>query len=334
MQGGMRLTAICMKYSMIKRYLILILLLALTMAAALGLGAVSVGSVDSHTAGIIVGSIRLPRALGAALAGAALASAGVILQCVTANDLCAPGIIGINSGAGFALIVMLCFAPGLWQLLPLGAFIGALGATALIMGIAFCGGNKTKGTTIVLSGVAVSSILSAGISFLSLRYPDVLSSYTAFSVGGFSTVRIKELYIPSVIILIALIACQLISPKLNLLCLGDEMASSLGVRVKALRIIALTASASLCAAAVSFAGLLGFVGLIVPHIIRRIAGNDMRFNITLSALGGAVLTVISDTVGRILFAPSELPAGIIMSLMGAPFFLYLLIVRRHRHGRM
>lgn len=319
---------------MVKRYIILFLLLAAAVAAALSLGAVPITETDRQTAEIILNSIRLPRTLAAVLAGAALASAGTVLQCVTANDLCAPNIIGINSGAGFAVILTLCFAPSMWRLLPLAAFVGAMGATALIMGIAFYGESKTKGTTIVLAGVAVSSLLGAGISFLSLQYPDVLTSYTAFSVGGFAGVKLSELVIPLVIVLYAMMLCQFIAPKLNLLCLGDEMASSLGVRVKAVRIVALISASALCAAAVSFAGLLGFVGLIVPHIIRRIAGNDMRFNITLSALGGAVLAVTADTVGRIAFAPSELPAGIIMALVGAPFFLYLLIARRHRHGRM
>lgn len=334
MQDGTRHTVICMKYYMVKRYIILILLVTITGIAALCLGAVPISSVDRDTAGIILTSIRLPRVTAAALAGSALACAGMILQCVTANDLCAPNIVGINSGAGFGVILLLCFAPSLWKLLPLAAFIGALSATSLIMGIAFYGGNKTKGSTIVLAGVAVSSMLNGGISFLSLRYPDVLASYTGFSVGGFSGVRSRELILPAIIILIAIIISQLISSKLNLLCLGDEIASGLGVRVKLLRITALICAAALCASAVSFAGLLGFVGLIVPHIIRRIAGNDMRFNITLSVLGGAVIAVLSDMIGRVIFAPTELPAGIIMALIGAPFFLYLLIIRRHRNDRV
>lgn len=313
-------------------------MLFLTLCAAFGSGSVSLsireilkGLTESETTtAIILKGIRLPRILAAGLAGIALAAAGTVLQCVTGNDLCAPNIIGINSGAGFAVIALLCVAPSLWQLLPLAAFVGALTATSFVMGFALYSGRRTASTTIVLAGVAVSSILSAGISFLSLRFPDVLTSYTAFSVGGFSGLSYKELLLPAMIIFPALFLTQMLTPGLNTLCLGDEIAATLGIRVKALRTAALILAAALCAAAVSFAGLLGFVGLIVPHIIRRICGNDIRFTLSLSALAGSILVILSDTVGRTAFAPSELPAGIIMSLLGAPFFLYLLI-RKKEH---
>ncbi len=319
---------------MLKKYIYFLLIFVISTGLALTLGAVSLSSLDRESALLILISIRLPRVLGASLAGAALASAGTLLQCVTANELCAPNIIGINSGAGFGVITMLCFAPSLWILLPLAAFIGACLACGLIMGISFGTGKKTSTSTIVLCGVAVSSLLSAGISFLSLRYPDVLSSYTAFSVGGFSATAINDIAVPSIIIPICLILSGIISPSLDLLCLGDEMASSLGVRVRAVRITALLCACALCASAVSFAGLLGFVGLIVPHIIRRICGSDMRHNVILSALGGAILCVLSDLTGRALFAPTELPCGIIMAFIGAPFFIYLLVKRRYSDDRM
>lgn len=329
-----------------KKYILLFFII-FTLAVSVFVAGLTFGSVSlslreiagvlsgsEPTASIIVLSLRLPRMLAAALAGMSLAAAGTILQCVTDNTLCAPNIIGINAGAGFAVMLMLCLAPMAWRLLPIGAFAGALAATAIVMGIAFHGGHRTRGTTIVLSGVAISSILSAGISFLSLRFPDVLSSYTAFSVGGFSGVRTRELPLPAIIIVLALLTSQLLAPKLNLLCLGDDIAASLGIHTKRLRIVALVAAAALCAAAVSFAGLLGFVGLIVPHIVRHLAGNDIRFNMGLSALCGAALVMASDLIGRVAFAPSELPAGIIMALLGAPFFLYLLMKRRNRYGRM
>lgn len=298
------------------------------------LGAVRLCSVDSHTAELILISIRLPRVLGAALAGASLASAGALLQCVTANELCAPNIIGINSGAGFGVILTLCMAPSLWALIPLSAFTGAFVACAIIMGISFGTSVKANGSTLVLCGVAISSLLTAGISFLSLRFPDVLSSYTAFSVGGFSGTELKQLLLPAIIILLALFVSQLIAPSLNLLCLGDEIAASLGIRVKAIRMTALICACALAACAVSFAGLLGFVGLIVPHIIRRMAGNDMRYNIVFCAMGGAVICILSDLIGRTIFAPTELPCGIIMAFIGAPFFIYLLIKRRYKDDRM
>ena len=319
---------------MLKKYLYFFLFLIISSGLALTLGAVSLSSLEAETALLILISIRLPRVLGAALAGAALASAGTLLQCVTANELCAPNIIGINSGAGFGVIVTLCFMPSMWAMLPVSAFIGACLSCGIIMGIAFGTGRKTSTGSIVLCGVALSSLLTAGIAFLSLRYPDVLSSYTAFSTGGFSGTKLKELSVPGVIIFTALLISQIISPALNLLCLGDEMASSLGIRVRGVRITALLCACALCASAVSFAGLLGFVGLIVPHIVRRLCGNDMRYNILMSAMGGGALCIASDLIGRTLFAPTELPCGIIMAFIGAPFFIYLLIRRRHSDDRM
>ncbi|MGM9552124.1 MAG: FecCD family ABC transporter permease [Clostridia bacterium] len=280
---------------------------------------------------IILTKIRLPRVLGASLAGWALAVAGCVLQAVTNNPLCAPNIIGVNSGAGFAVILTLCLFPSLWMIVPLAAFVGALLSTGVVMGVSFAGGRKTSTGTIVLSGVAVSSILSGGISFLSLRYPDVLTSYTAFSVGGFSDVALKDILLPFVIVLLSTVVLQIMAAKINLLCLGDEIAKNLGVNVKRVRIISIIFSAALCAAAVSFAGLLGFVGLIVPNAVRKICGNDNRYNILFSALAGAIIVIFSDWAGRFFFAPTELPAGIIMSFLGAPFFLYLLLKGRLSH---
>lgn len=282
----------------------------------------------TETEKIIIWELRIPRVFGAMLAGSALAAAGLILQCVTNNPLCAPNIVGINAGAGFSVILTLCFAPTLWFLLPISAFFGALLATLLILTITYSGKRDRSDATLVLSGVAVSSLLNAGISFFSIKYPDILSSYTAFSVGGFAGTQIKNIQIPFIIITISMIAAQLLAPQISLLCLGDEIASSLGVNVKKLRIVCIVIASLMCASAVSYAGLLGFVGLIVPHISRKSIGNDIRITLPFSALCGATLVTASDLAGRTLFSPSELPAGIIMAFIGAPFFLYLLISRR------
>lgn len=317
-------------------YIISALLLILSILFGLAFGSVELSPkqimYEIANNGVIVYGIRLPRVVGAGLAGAALACAGLLLQCVTANELCAPNIVGINSGAGFFVILILCIFPSAWRLVPLCAFIGALVASFTVLAISYTANHS--GTTLVLAGVAVSSILNAAISFLSLRFPEILSSYTAFSVGGFSGLELGKLGLPAVIIGISLVAAQILSPKLSLLCLGDEIAASLGVNVTALRIFTVVIASALCAAAVSFAGLLGFVGLIVPHIVRQIVGNDMRCNISFSVICGAALVILSDLFGRVVVKPTELPAGIIMSLLGAPFFLFLLIKRRARHDRM
>lgn len=282
-----------------------------------------------RTAAVILFELRLPRMLASLLAGAALAVAGLILQTITDNDLCAPSIIGVNSGAGLAVMVMLCLFPMAWRLLPLAAFAGALGTSFIVLTVSRCGKSFEKKSTIVLAGVAVSAIMSAGISFLSIKYPDVLSSYNAFSVGGFSGVTMKQLTVPSVIIILGIIAAILYAPKISLLCLGSETAASLGVQVKTVYALSVVISAALCASAVSFAGLLGFVGLVVPHIVRRLIKGNLRAAIPFTACVGAILVTLSDTVGRVVIAPSELPAGIIMSFVGAPFFIYLLIRRKN-----
>lgn len=324
-----------------KKNLSLLFFILILIFAAVCVGGVAFGSVNlsfariidaingaDKTAEIIILGLRLPRLIGAALAGAALASAGQLLQAATNNDLCAPNIVGINSGAGLAVMLVLCLLPSFWRFIPAAAFIGAIFASGIV--IAISSAAKERRSALVLGGVALSSLLSAGISLLSLKYPDALSSYAAFSSGGFAGVNAKELTVPAVMIAAGLIIAFFISPKVNVLCLGDETASALGVNVRRVRIITVIVSSGLCAATVSFAGLLGFVGLIVPHITRKLTGRGLRATLPFTALCGSILVILSDLAGRTLFPPGEIPAGIIMSAIGAPFFIYLLIGRRRK----
>ena len=321
---------------------LLALLLALTLVAAiLGLryGSVSLslaqiwqGFLKTDPAAAesqIFWVVRLPHVTGCLLAGTALAVSGVLLQTATNNPLAGPNIIGVNAGAGFAMVLGMCLAPMAYRLLPLLAFLGAFACSLLIVVIA----NKAGGArvTIVLAGVAVSTLFSAGISMLKLLYPDLSLSYNYFSVGGVSGVSFSDLNVPALLIAAVLLLSMLFSGRLNLLCLGDSIASTLGVQAKGLRTLALLLASASAAAAVSFAGLLGFVGLMVPHIARRITGTgDVRKLLPASALLGATLVVLADLLGRVLFAPSEVPAGIITALIGAPFFFVLLLQRRNR----
>lgn len=272
--------------------------------------------------------VRIPHVAGCLLAGTALAVSGVLLQTATDNPLAGPNIIGVNAGAGFAMVLGMCVAPMAYRLLPLMAFAGAFACTLLVVLIS----NRAGGArvTIVLAGVAVSTLFNAGISLLKLLYPDLAISYHAFSVGGVSGVTFSDLSAPALLILCVLLGSLLCSPRLNLLCLGDSLAAALGVRVKPLRTLTLLLASAAASAAVSFAGLLGFVGLMVPHIARVLTGNDVRKLLPVSALMGGTLVVLADLLGRILFAPSEIPAGIITSLIGAPFFFILLMQRRNR----
>ena len=170
--------------------------------------------------------------------------------------------------------------------------------------------------------------LNAGISFLSLLDTDVLASYNAFSVGGLAGVKMEQLVVPAVIIGLCLLVSLLLARQVHLLCLGDALALSLGVRIRALRLVCLVCASACAASVVSFAGLLGFVGLVVPHIARRLSGQTTGPLLVTSIFVGAILVLLADLLGRVLLAPTEIPVGIVMALIGAPFFFILLLRRR------
>lgn len=282
---------------------------------------------ETSAESVIMQKIRLPRVLGAILAGVGLSVSGVLLQGVTDNALASPNVIGVNSGAGFFVILLLAFLPTATMFLPLAAFIGAFLITLLVIGAA--GRFGTSKTTVILAGVALTSILNAVISLISLIDTDILSAYSYFSVGGLSGITIDQLILPSILITISLVCALILSGRIEALKLGDTVAISLGVRVKPLRTIALICASASAASVVSFAGLLGFVGLIVPHIARKLIGGHTRHTLIASALLGSTLVLLADLLGRTLLSPTEIPVGIIMALVGAPFFLFLLIKEGH-----
>jgi len=270
----------------------------------------------------IIYNVRLPRNLAAAFVGINLALAGVTLQGVMNNPLADPGIIGISSGAGLMAFVIMILFPDYTYLVPIGAFIGAVLTTFLIYTLAWK--NGVSPIRLILSGVAVSAFLGAGINILMTFYPERVQGGLSFMIGGLSGKTWPDLILIWPYTLLAGVLCLLLSNQINLLQLGDEVATGLGLSVERIRTIFIILSALLAASAVSVAGLLGFVGLIVPHIARLIIGSDYRYLYPATiGLGGAVL-VGCDTVARMMFDPIELPVGIIMAVFGAPFFLYLL----------
>lgn len=275
---------------------------------------------------LILYSLRLPRLLQGVLAGIGLSVSGVLLQSVTGNDLASPNIIGVNAGAGFAVILILSYFPGAVVGLPFAAFCGAFLTTLLIMAVARR--VDASKATVILAGIAVQAVLNAGISFFSLLDTDVLVSYNYFSVGGLSNTDTALLWLPGAIILLSFAVSVGFSGKIHLLCLGDSMALSLGVRVGVVRMLCLVCASASAAAVVSFAGLLGFVGLIVPHISRKLVGTKTGVLLAVSAVVGSILVLTADLIGRVAFAPSEIPVGIVMALIGAPFFFFLLLKRR------
>lgn len=276
---------------------------------------------------LIIYIVRLPRVLGAVLAGAGLSVSGALLQSITGNELAGPNIIGVNSGAGFAVILLLWLIPELSSAAPFAAFFGAFLATLFI--VYFANEIENSRGTVILAGIAVTVLLNAGISFISLLDSDILTDYNRFSVGGLSGVTADKLPIPALFISAGIIIPLILNRRIDALCLGDSIAVSLGIRIKPLRTVCLITASASAAAVVSFAGLLGFVGLVVPHISRCLCGGCIRRLLPLSALLGAILTVLADLLGRVLFAPTEIPVGIIMAFIGAPFFCHLLIRRKN-----
>lgn len=311
--------------------LILTILLVVVAALSLGMGAepIHLGNAlrdwaqhkDSAAARILQ-YVRLPRTCAGLLAGAALASAGTIIQRVLANSLAAPSTIGINAGAGFAVALFCAVAPGALTMVPFAALVGAFGGAMLVLTIAeHTGASKIS---LVLGGVAVSGIFSAGIDAVLTFVPESLNGYSDFRIGGLFHVSMAKLWPATILIGIALIVAMSLHNELDLLLLGTEQAQSLGMPARRMQIIFLALAAMLAGAAVSFSGLIGFVGLMVPHIMRQIVGEDSDILLAASALGGAILLCGCDLLARLLFAPFELPVGIVMSLVGGPFFIWQL----------
>lgn len=278
---------------------------------------------------IIIMFVRIPRTLAAVLAGCALAVSGALLQSVLNNSLASPNVIGMNSGAGLFAVSVAAFFPGSLHMTTVAAFTGAILAVFAVYFIARTTGASKL--TIVLSGVAVSSFIGAITDTVLTLKPDTVFARTAFLIGGFSGITMERIRFAGIFIVMAFIAALFMSYDMNLLMLGDESARSLGVKVARVRFVSLILAAVLAGSAVSFAGQIGFVGLIVPHGARFLVGSDNRILLPVSALLGSIFVLICDLLARTLFAPFEIPVGIIMSFLGGPFFIYLLIKVKKGH---
>lgn len=277
---------------------------------------------ESNPIKIIIYNLRLPRIISAILIGAALSVAGALLQAVMRNPLADPGTIGVSAGAGTAATTILLLFPHMTTAVPIFAFGGAALACGLIYLLAWKGGIDP--VRIILSGVAINSVLGGYNGFLQMLYSDNLQGVLGFmngSLSGRSWSDVKTLVIYVVIGLLLAIICI---KSANALQLGDEMAKNLGINVNLSRIFLSAVSAFLAAATVSVAGMIGFVGLVVPHIARIIVGSDYKIMIPTSMLLGAVVLLFVDTVGRTLVPGMDIPVGTIMSMVGGPFFLYML----------
>lgn len=275
----------------------------------------------------IVLFIRLPRVAATLLAGSALAVSGAVIQAVLSNPLAAPNIIGVNAGAGLFTVICIALFPTAVKFLPAAAFLGALFAVLLVYGIA----RKTGASrmSIVLTGVGAASLFNAVTDTVTILYPDSLIGISSFKIGGVEGVTLGSLFPAWIFIAVGVIFSLSTSHDLDVLSLGENTARSLGMNVRTKRLLFLIAAAMTAGVAVSFSGLIGFVGLVVPHISRKIAGTSENTVVlpVCTLLGGAFLCAC-DTLARTVVSPFELPLGIVVSYVGVPFFIWLLMKKR------
>ena len=285
--------------------------------------------------GVIVWELRLPRIVLAGIVGAALAVSGATYQGLFRNPLADPYLIGVASGAGLgATIVLVTSVPTVLfgiSLLPLAAFAGAIAAVAVAYAVA----RHSEGlplTTLILAGVAVASLAGAVMSLLMIRSDPELRPLISWLLGGFISAQWKH----SAWLIVYLTPCVALmlayGRVLNVLQLDEEHANQLGVNVERTKRVLIVAATLATAAAVSFSGLIGFVGLIAPHAVRLVWGGDHRALLPMAALVGAGFLILADLVARTAASPAELPVGVVTAFCGAPFFLYLLRRRRADRG--
>ncbi len=328
----------------------LFLLLMALLLVGLTLVSLRIGAVSIPTAAIleaflgkntdavqvmVLWEIRLPRLLLTLLIGASLGLSGAVLQGLFRNPLVEPGIIGVSSGAALGAVLVLIGLGNLigearsW-LLPLAAFVGGLLATFLTLRLSAHEG-KTQITYLILAGVAINALAGAMIG-LSIFYADdaQLRNYTFWTLGDLSVASWDKLYWLFPLIGLACLGLIRLGRPLNAIALGEAEAFHSGVAVERVKRWAVVGAALAVGTAVAFVGMIGFVGLVVPHIVRMVFGADHAWVLPAATLGGAILLVVADLIARVAVAPSELPIGVITAAIGTPFFVYLLIQSKNK----
>ncbi|HMJ02420.1 MAG TPA: iron ABC transporter permease [Conexibacter sp.] len=309
--------------------------LAAAAAASMTLGAVHIplqqvldaltGAADPGPLRKIVLDLRLPRTVEALSVGAALGTAGALLQAALANPLASPDVIGVTGGAGFGAILILLVFPSSIALLPLGALLFGLLAAAIVFVVAWSGPNPGGIGRLILAGIAISALFAAGMSTLMALHPDRVPSAIFFLVGGLTTSGWSQMSVVWPYLAAGFVLAAVLVRPLDRLALGDDVAAALGARPRLIRLGAGVAAALLAASAAALAGLVTFVGLFIPHVVRLAAGTASNwFVVPASALCGAALLLAGDTLARTVMAPIELPVGPLMVVLGVPLFLWLL----------
>lgn len=320
-------------------------LLLITMTAGVAIGSVSIapgqvwaivvhsvrpGLVEQSWPAVresIVLDARLPRVVLGAVVGAGLAACGMALQAVVRNPLADPMLLGVSSGASVGAVVILVFGAGALQVftVPLAAFLGAFLALAVVYFLARSGGRMTT-ARLILAGVAVAEVLSAVASLLIVTSDDPHKTQAAvrWMLGGLGGTTWRMVWVPAVAVLVGIMVLLAVTRSLNLLYTGEEAAVSLGLDVHRFRAAMFVVVALMVGAMVAVSGTIGFVGLIMPHVVRLLVGADHRRALPAAALLGAAFLVLCDIVARTVATPEELPVGILTALVGGPFFLWLM----------
>lgn len=273
----------------------------------------------------IILDLRLPRMVEALVVGAALGVAGALLQGALANPLASPDVMGVTGGASFGAMLILLLLPGQIALLPVGALAFGLLAAFLVFAIGATGAGGGGVARLVLAGIAMTAIFQAGTTSLMTLYPDRVQGAIFWLAGGLTTNGWSNMEVVWPYLLVGFVLAIALTRPLDRLALGDDVAASLGSRPRAIRLTAAIAAAMLAACAAAIAGLVTFLGLFIPHVVRMASGtNSHTFVVPTSAIAGAALMMVGDTLARTVAAPLELPVGPLMVLLGVPLFLWLL----------
>ena len=324
----------------------LVVMLLVAMVLAVGLGAVNVSPAETlraivrgvhrealAQADVVIWQLRLPRVLLAALVGSALALAGVLYQALFKNSLADPYILGVSSGAGLGATIAFVAAGTSFASrafgVPFGAFVGALLTIALVVRLASRAGRADT-TSLLLAGVAISYTLAAVTSFLMVVFRNSMQSVVFWMMGGLTSASWSNVWVVAAMFTVGAVVPVFYARELNIMLLGDERAGQLGVNVERFKLLVLASASLVVAAAVSVSGLIGFVGLMTPHMARLVLGPDHRLLLPASTLAGAIVMVLADLVARTVLAPVEIPVGIVTAVLGGPFFVWLLVRRERR----
>lgn len=300
---------------------------------AIGLGSVTISipeilqtlfqSSTKEVHDTIIWDIRLPRVLLALIIGANIAISGALLQSVMGNPLADPGLTGVTSGAAACVLVIMLAAPEYTQFVPLAAFVGGLIAAFIVYALAWRR-NGISPITIILSGVAVNALCGGLIGYLTIMFSDRLPSAVQWLNGSLAAKGNQALFMVMPYAMVGWMISIFAIRKANIIRLGDQVASNLGENVNRIRILLSLLAVFLAAISVAAIGMIGFVGLIVPHMARMLVGSDYKYLLPMSMALGAFVLLIADTGGRTLFSPLDIPSGILMAVIGGPYFLYLM----------